>query len=219
MILQLGSMAVLSSAGLTHVSPITWWIGWGLAGLAWPQLTHLCSTSLSNFSWLARAPGHVAPGHVAPGQGSKWASKSCRASWDPSLELAQYHVCNILLNKSKSQGPDSRDGEVDFAWSDLQGSKTQGGKIVKHLVQTIYHVEKLGSNPHPPNAKVLTFEQMSWKDSQLIESESPGKSLMSTGSLVTHLEMTLGHRTGNSEWFLFPLIKTEKRITFRMPNN
>lgn len=77
------------------------------------------------------------------------------------MEWARYHVCNILLNKGKLQGPDSRDTDIDFVWSDLQGSKTQGGKIVGHLVQTTYHVEKPDSNPHPSNAKALTFEQMS----------------------------------------------------------
>lgn len=65
------------------------------------------------------------------------------------MELAQYYVCNILMNESRLQGPGSRDGEVDFAWSDLQGSKTQGGKIVGPLVQTIFCVEKLGFKSTP----------------------------------------------------------------------
>lgn len=53
------------------VFPVNWWIGWGLARLAWPQLTHLCSTSLSNSNWLAPAPGHL---HL--GRGSNLQAKA-----------------------------------------------------------------------------------------------------------------------------------------------
>lgn len=122
-------------------------------------------------------------------EGSQGASRSHRASGGLRMKLAQHRFCYILSIKDKVQGSDPRDGDTASGWSELLSHITRERRYRQEkpwgpLLQTIYHMENLGSGPSVFHAKALPFEQIWAKSSELTQSEGPRKSSVSTGSLV-----------------------------------
>ena len=105
-------------------------MGWGPARLAWPQLTHLCSTSLSSSSWLAQPPGQM-----APGQGPR-AQAEAKKLGTGTITFLQHSIRQKQVRRPRVEG-----WEIDSGWRELlshKGVQTEAAKTVGPLLQTIY---------------------------------------------------------------------------------